>query len=758
MKKTIIFSFIIWLAITANAQTWRSAYYPSNWTPPKTKNFYTDAFLQDYSYAGYHRGEKNIPAPSGTIYNVTKSPYNADKTGNTDATAAIQAAINAAQTAGGGIVYLPTGTYKVSPGSNAFCLKIDKSNIIFKGDGIGKTFILNTDYKMNSKKIISVSGTASWTTIPTSKALLTKDVMTPDTVLSVDNTSLFKVGDLVLIRNVIGDDWITEHKETAWLTYGSSLRGQMYCRYITAIDATAKTITIDIPVRYALKTRDGSCVFKLNNMISEVGLQDFSIGNVQHPGTTGWGEEDYTVSTNSSYDCAASYVIVFNYVLNSWMKNISSYKYSGNTTGTNILSNGILVQYSRSVTIDSCTMQYAQFGGGGGNGYAYRISANECLMKNSIAYYIRHGIVFSSMWSSGNVIHKCRDIKTGIQCGNTGSMSTSGWGSDHHMHFSQSNLIDQCYSENSAYVAFYRPYGSAPLHNLTSTHTAYWNITSGGTKGYCVWTQQARYGYAIGTSGTSATIKTNENSAGSAAKTDPVDITEGQGLGATLEPQSLYLDQLDKRLNPVVEKCSVDSLSLIDATLGSGISGYTSLKTNSSINKDELSATLFNVYANTSGTVDSVLFTFNLNGTSGTRKEKTAPYAMRGDGTGYTSWNMPAGTYTVTASAYCGSISGSKQIAFTVTETVTAIAQEKKGTWSIHPNPAKDEIVIDLTSSNASKNINTPLQIKNMVGQSVFTSVVSFKNAQWSADISSLPNGIYFIIFDNQTKKLIINR
>lgn len=57
--------------------------------------------------------ETNIPPSSGAgIYNVTQSPYNADSTGATMATNAIQSAINAAHVAGGGTVFIPAGVYK----------------------------------------------------------------------------------------------------------------------------------------------------------------------------------------------------------------------------------------------------------------------------------------------------------------------------------------------------------------------------------------------------------------------------------------------------------------------------------------------------------------------------------------------------------------------------------------------------------------------------------------------------------------------
>jgi len=69
--------------------------------------------------------ESNPPPSSGSgIYNVTAAPYSADSTGVTSATTPIQNAINAANTAGGGIVYVPAGVFR--------CAKLTlKSNVQF---------------------------------------------------------------------------------------------------------------------------------------------------------------------------------------------------------------------------------------------------------------------------------------------------------------------------------------------------------------------------------------------------------------------------------------------------------------------------------------------------------------------------------------------------------------------------------------------------------------------------------------------------
>ncbi len=58
--------------------------------------------------------EVGVPSPSGTgIFNITAPPYNADNTGSIEVTSIIQQAINAAAArSGGGIVYVPMGTYQ----------------------------------------------------------------------------------------------------------------------------------------------------------------------------------------------------------------------------------------------------------------------------------------------------------------------------------------------------------------------------------------------------------------------------------------------------------------------------------------------------------------------------------------------------------------------------------------------------------------------------------------------------------------------
>lgn len=95
------------------------------------------------TYLGYTQTAANADldalalGTTGAI-NVTKSPYNAVGDGVTDDTAAIQAALDAVEALAGGVVYLPTGTYKVTSE-----LTVTQPMAIY-GDGAGLSIVRAT--------------------------------------------------------------------------------------------------------------------------------------------------------------------------------------------------------------------------------------------------------------------------------------------------------------------------------------------------------------------------------------------------------------------------------------------------------------------------------------------------------------------------------------------------------------------------------------------------------------------------------------
>jgi hypothetical protein len=91
--------------------------------------------LPDYSFAGYARGERE-PVAAGKQFDVTA--YGAHPDDLEDDRAGIAAAVQAAQAAGGGVVYLPKGRYLVnSTMAGRGMIPITASGVVVRGAGCG---------------------------------------------------------------------------------------------------------------------------------------------------------------------------------------------------------------------------------------------------------------------------------------------------------------------------------------------------------------------------------------------------------------------------------------------------------------------------------------------------------------------------------------------------------------------------------------------------------------------------------------------
>jgi hypothetical protein len=173
----ISFRFLLGLAAVALAASVRAELIPADrkidWTPGVS--------------VGVIGG---IPTDRSNLVDVTKAPYNADNTGNTDASSAIQAAINAAKS--GDVIYLPAGTYSCSsPISTSY-----KSNITLRGAGEGT--VINAS--VGGANFLQVGGGSdynwSW---PTAGNTITGGLGKGSTKITLADTSAFAVGQIVQI-------------------------------------------------------------------------------------------------------------------------------------------------------------------------------------------------------------------------------------------------------------------------------------------------------------------------------------------------------------------------------------------------------------------------------------------------------------------------------------------------------------------------------------------------------------------------------
>ncbi|PTY06784.1 hypothetical protein DB346_00550 [Verrucomicrobia bacterium LW23] len=533
--------------VIADAKPWRSALYPEDWKPG-----FADArghFLHDFSYAGYHRGEKPIPPrQSGSettksntlIISITDAKYAADPTGGKDSTAGIQQALDdaAKATAGNTALYatvlIPAGTYRIGPppGKNV-ALQLNGDRVVLAGEGTDKSFLFTDVVDLRGKTLVQVRPpyAAEWGAekAPIPSTPITADLPNQSDTVPVADASIFSTGDIVILRSDLTQRFIDELGMTGkWQPAGalSPNRTLMFCRRVTSVDTAAKTIRLDAPTRFRMKTDDMARVVKIpGKMISESGLRDFSVGMKQHPGT-GFEENDFDVKGTAGYEVHGSTAIQFAFAENCWAYRVNSYGPAGNAPDVHILSNGMRISRSRYVTLQGCDWKHAQYKGGGGNGYHFTVHGQENLVLDCKAEGGRHNYSFGTMFSSGNVISRFYSKNAKL-------------GADFHMFLSMSNLLDDITCEGDFLEArLFRPWGGNPIHGLTTTQSVFWNTNGlrySKEKAVLVLSHQYGEGYVIGTRGP-------------ACRVDSSDFVEGVGLGEKLVPQSLYADQVERRL------------------------------------------------------------------------------------------------------------------------------------------------------------------------------------------------------------------
>jgi hypothetical protein len=379
---------------------------------------------------------------------------------------------------------------------------------------------------------------ASWFSSGEQATRIRIDLLHPTRVIPVESVSGYRVGDQVIVRNTPTDAFIAEHGMTGLWT-PSGIKGVAFKRRIDSIDYRHNLLILDTPTRYPLKTRDLAQVYLARNHLQECGLENFSIG-MRENSKTGWGDEDYSLSGTGAYETHFAQAFTFEYVENSWVKNVHTYRPPDNSQDVHLLSNGLLLNMCRHMTVDSCDFQKPQYKGGGGNGYMYTFQSNDCLVSHSSARNGRHNYDFKYPFSNGNVILACR-------------AENSRYSSDFHMYLSMSNLFDHMTLKGDWLESVFRPYGD-PIHGHSSSQSVFYNTVGEQYhpgKSYVVESRQYQWGYIIGTSGEAYQVKTDPVSGiqeGYTYDSSPRDFTEGVGQGSDLRPVSLYLDQLDRRM------------------------------------------------------------------------------------------------------------------------------------------------------------------------------------------------------------------
>ena len=510
--------------VESEPQPWRSQLYPEDWIP----GFADDEgrFLHDFSYAGYHHSEVALPEPQNLVPTVTV--VNADAAGETDSTAAIQAALDEASVAGG-VVLLPAGLYRVDG-----LLTVKASNVVLRGEGSDLTKVFFTRHEnMTGKAHLTFSGSIQTQT----ETLLAAEAQVLAKVIAVEDGSAFTAGDDVSLGWVITDEFIAEHgMEGTWIAFNGTWQ-PFFRRTVVAVDTAVEPhlVTLDVPLRYPAQLRDGASLRRESGYLSEVGVADLSLANA-----VGWEE---------AWANERTHVLSFLAVKDSWVRRVATFPSplaptEGPGAGAHLQNSGLQIHASKAVTVADCTLEKAQNRGGGGCGYLFEIRvSSEILTRDCVGLDGRHNFIQNwGFGTTGCVWLRCHS-EGGLTVALKDFPEFGGIGfSEFHHSLATANLIDSNVIHDGWKAANRNDWSTGAGH--TATQSVFWNMQGPGE----VASQQFGWGYLIG-SGPETIVRTSLGGIFDEGQgTEPEDWLEGAGLAPLLVPQSLFEDQLERRL------------------------------------------------------------------------------------------------------------------------------------------------------------------------------------------------------------------
>lgn len=508
--------------------TWRSELYPVGGSLPVKSN---GVRLIDYSYAGYRNGDVPIAAAVTTV--VDAVAMGADPTSQKDSTKGIQSAINKASVAGG-VVVLPPGTYRCDG-----TLAITASNVVLRGSGAGMTKLWFTKHSgMSNKAHVQIGALpkrGSCFSAHKSDSPEAAVYWQPGLVNGGSSQDSLKPGDDIAVGQTITPDFVAEYGMTGtWKAFNGTWQPfeQRDVLKVSPNWHSSLQISTKPSFRYRYRLRDNVSVCRYSGYIEGVGVEDLSVANAVE-WTDAWANNQV-------------HAIAMVGVKDSWIRRVSSFdppgpKDEGQLPNAHLQSSGILIKFSKRVTVSDCHLQRAQHRGGGGNGYLFEIrQSSEVLTTGCTASHGRHNFIQNwGFGTSGCVWHDVVSSDGKALLSPQSPIGTLGYSEFHHS-LAMFNLVDASVIHDGWASKNRGQFSTGAGH--TATENTLWNITGGGQ----LQSYNFGNGYVIGT-GPAVKLHTKLPASGGEG-TQPEDWIEGAGAAGTLAPQSLYLAQLAKRL------------------------------------------------------------------------------------------------------------------------------------------------------------------------------------------------------------------
>jgi hypothetical protein len=474
--------------------------------------------LPDFSYAGYHFSEKEIPLVTGRKYFNVKD-YGAIAGDEIFDDAAIQKTINAAEkNPGGGVVFFPAGKYLVAADNDSLKqIKISKSNIVLKGSGSGTggTEIYQANKRINGRQFIFKPA------FDDNKKLtvITKDANREGFSIVVENASTLKVGQDIVIRHrseeftklyfapmLLKPEWTR--------LFGENGGMQIYeIHTIVKIEGNKLTFKNPLHIDIALVKIAAWDIYTYNS-IEECGVEDILF-------TSNWKTypEAFIHHKNAIHDYAYE-ALGMEYVKNSWVRNCEFRDWN----------EGVFIRSGYQVSVLN-----TDFKGKKGHASVHARTGYGVLIKNCHFNNAQHHGAGTGYSAVGTVITQC------------------SLGTDQNFDIHSGQPYATLYDDIEGGV-FYNLGGPEPGHPHHGKQLVLWNFNhlSAKDQHYNFWDMNRRRNYTIAQPilvGFQSNTKVDFENAG---------INESQGKAVW--PKSLFEAQLELRLKkrpftkPVVKK------------------------------------------------------------------------------------------------------------------------------------------------------------------------------------------------------------
>jgi hypothetical protein len=279
-------------------------------------------------------------------------------------------------------------------------------------------------------------------------------------------------------------------------------------------------VTLDVPLRYAAKIRDGASLRVVRGLLSEVAVEHLGVGNAVAEAAA-WAENQV-------------HAIEFSGVKDAWIRNVASFSpplAPADDPPPHLASGGIIVRYAKRVTVADSRMELAQHRGGGGNGYLYEVrQSSEILFRDCTGRRGRHNFIQNwGFGATGCVFLRCESLDGEALNEFLGFVVAVVGASEYHHSLATANLVDGGRTTDGWAAANRGLESSGAGHS--ATECVFWGVTGTGF----IRSAQFGPGYVIGTGPTIRIISSGD------------DFVEGAGRAADLDPPSLYEDQFARR-------------------------------------------------------------------------------------------------------------------------------------------------------------------------------------------------------------------